>query len=280
MEVIETVTEFRRARREVAGSLGLVPTMGYLHKGHLSLVRRAKAENDKVAVSIFVNPTQFSPSEDLKTYPRELARDLEMLEKEAVDLVLVPSEEEMYPVSFDTWVEVGTLTRRLEAESRPRHFLGVATVVAKLFNIVVPNRAYFGEKDAQQLRVIRKMVSDLNMDIEIVGMETVREPDGLAISSRNVYLNPQERGAATILWKSLSAAREMIVGGEKRARVVKDSITGLIKSEPLARLDYVSVADSETLDELSTIDRPALVSLAAWIGETRLIDNITVEKGS
>ena len=276
MEIIETIAQFRRSRSKVTGALGLVPTMGYLHEGHLALVRHARARNDCVAVSIFVNPTQFSPTEDLKTYPRDLERDLELLEREGVDLVLAPSEEQMYPVTFDTWIEVGTLTRGLEAESRPRHFLGVATVVAKLFNVVQPHRAYFGDKDAQQIRVIRKMVADLNMDLEIVGVPTVREADGLAISSRNVYLDSEERKAAVVLYRSLSKARDMIGEGETRVQAVKDAVTGLIGSEPLARLDYVSVADSETLDELLTIDRRVLVSLAVWIGETRLIDNVTV----
>ena len=260
----------------MAGSLGLVPTMGYLHEGHLALVRRAKAENDRVAVSVFVNPTQFSPTEDLKTYPRDLERDLEMLEKEEVDLVLAPSEEQMYPspsIPGSRWARSPEVSKR---SPDPGIFWGVATVVAKLFNVVLPQRAYFGEKDGQQIRVIRKMVTDLNMDLEIVGVATVREPDRLAISSRNVYLDPGQRKAAAVLYKSLSKVRDMISGGEIRVQVVKDVVTSLIGSEPQARLDYISVADSETLDELLTIDRSVLVSLAVWIGETRLIDNVTV----
>ncbi|MFQ5934505.1 MAG: pantoate--beta-alanine ligase, partial [Dehalococcoidia bacterium] len=208
MKVLETVAQLRRARKEVAVSLGFVPTMGYLHQGHLALVHRARADNDVVVVSIFVNPIQFGPSEDLETYPRDLQRDLDLLRGEGVDLVFVPPSEEMYPDSFDTWVEVGSITDRLEGVSRPEHFRGVATVVAKLFNIVRPDRAYFGEKDAQQLRVVRKMVKELDMGLEVVAVPTVREPDGLAISSRNVRLSSEERRAATVLWKALTRARE------------------------------------------------------------------------
>ncbi|MEE9198180.1 MAG: pantoate--beta-alanine ligase [Dehalococcoidia bacterium] len=277
MKLLETVPEFRRARAEVVGSLGLVPTMGYLHEGHLALVRRARAENDLVAVSIFVNPSQFGPAEDYQTYPRDLQRDLALLEREGVDLVFAPSVEELYPPGFDTWVEMEGLAGRLEGESRPGHFRGVVTVVAKLFNIVRPHRAYFGQKDAQQLWLIGKMVADLNMDLELVAVPTVRETDGLALSSRNAYLSPQERRVAPILWKALTAARELWEGGEQDAEAIRKAMTALIEEESLARVDYVSVADSDTLEELDAIDRPALVSLAVWIGETRLIDNITLE---
>lgn len=276
MKLLESIAEFRRARAEVPGSLGLVPTMGYLHRGHMALVKRAREENDSVAVSIFVNPTQFGPSEDYQTYPRDLRRDLGLLRAEGVKLVFAPPPKEIYSPGFDTWVEVGALAERLEGASRPDHFRGVATVVVKLFNIVRPDRAYFGQKDAQQVRVIEKMVADLDLGLEVVAVPTVRESDGLAVSSRNTYLSPEERKAATVLWSSLSAARDQWAQGETRARILKKVITSTIEQEPLARLDYISTADSNSLEELDTIDRPTLVSLAVWIGKTRLIDNITL----
>ena len=276
MKLLESIAEFRRARAEVSGSLGLVPTMGYLHRGHMALVKRAREENDSVAVSIFVNPTQFGPSEDYQAYPRDLRRDLELLKAEGVKLVFAPPSEEIYPPGFDTWVEVGALAERLEGASRPDHFRGVATVVMKLFNIVRPDRAYFGQKDAQQVRVIEKMVADLDLGLEVVAVPTVRESDGLAVSSRNTYLSPEERKAAAGLWRSLSAARGRLAQGEAEACILKKVITSMIAKEPLARLDYISVADSNSLDELDTIDRPTLVSLAVWVGKTRLIDNITL----
>ena len=250
--------------------------MGHLHEGHLALVRRAREENDTVAVSIFVNPTQFGPSEDFQTYPRDMPRDLALLKREDVDLVFSPPPNEMYPSSFDTWVEVGALTRKLEGASRPGHFKGVATVVIKLFNIVQPTRAYFGQKDAQQLLVITKMVEDMNVDLELIAVPTVREPDGLAMSSRNAYLTPQERKAAVILWQALTTAKEMWKKGERNAEEIRKVMSYLIEEEPLAKLDYVSVADPESLEELGKIDRGALVSLAVWIGKTRLIDNISL----
>ncbi len=276
MKLLESIAEFRQARAEVSGSLGLVPTMGYLHRGHMALVKRAREENDSVAVSIFVNPTQFGPSEDYQTYPKDPRRDLELLKAEGVKLVFAPPPEEMYSPGFDSWVGVGALAERLEGASRPDHFRGVATVVMKLFNIVRPDRAYFGQKDAQQVRVIEKMVADLDLGLEVVAVPTVRESDGLAVSSRNTYLSPEERKAATVLWRSLSAARDRWAKGEARARTLKRVITSTIEKEPLARLDYISVADSNSLEELDTIDRPTLVSLAVWIGKTRLIDNITL----
>ncbi len=276
MKLLDSVVEFRRARAEVPGSLGLVPTMGFLHRGHMALVKRAREENDSVAVSIFINPTQFGPSEGYQTYPRDLRRDLELLKAEGVKLVFAPPPEEIYSPGFDTWVEVGTLAERLEGASRPDHFRGVATVVMKLFNIVRPDRAYFGQKDAQQVRVIEKMVADLDLCLEVVAVATVREPDGLAISSRNTHLSPEERKAATVLWSSLSAARDRWAQGEARARILKKVIVSTIDKEPLARLDYVSTADSKSLEEVDTIDRPTLVSLAVWIGKTRLIDNVTL----
>ena len=274
MQVVKTIAELRELRRCLTGSVGFVPTMGYLHEGHLALVKHARAENAIVVVSIFVNPTQFGPSEDLGTYPRDLDRDLKLLEKEKTDIVFVPSEEEMYPPGFSSWVEVEKMTERLEGASRPGHFRGVATVVAKLFNIVQPTKAYFGQKDAQQAIVIKRMVADLNMMVEIVVVPTVRESDGLAMSSRNTYLSPKERQAATVLFRALSLARQLWQGGEKDADKIRYEIKSLIEKEPLAKVDYVSIADAATLEELDMIDRPALASLAVRVGRTRLIDNI------
>ncbi len=258
-------------------SVGFVPTMGYLHNGHLALVKQARAENSAVVVSIFVNPTQFGPTEDFKTYPRDTERDLAMLQKEKTDIVFMPSPEEMYPERFSSWVDVEKITDRLEGSHRPGHFRGVATVVAKLFNIVEPTRAYFGQKDAQQVLVIQKMVKDLNMNLAIVVSPTVREGDGLAMSSRNIYLNPQERQAATVLFKALTLAQSLWKKGERDAETVRRQMTSLISEEPLAKIEYVSIADAQTLEELPEIDRLALVSLAVKIGKTRLIDNILLE---
>ena len=276
MKVITTVEEMKELRSQLAGSVGLVPTMGYLHGGHLELVRRARMENLTAVVSIFVNPTQFGPSEDFATYPRDTERDLALLEKERVGVVFMPGAQEMYPEGFSSWVDVEKITERLEGELRPGHFRGVTTVVAKLFNIVQPDKAYFGQKDAQQLAVIKKMVSDLNMNLEIVTVPTVREPDGLALSSRNTHLSTRERSAAVILWEALYRAQELWGKGERSAERLRQEMTALIASEPLAEIDYVSVADPETLEELEEIDRPALVSLAVRIGKTRLIDNTTL----
>jgi len=277
MQVVKTIPEIRALRQQLSGSVGFVPTMGYLHEGHLALVKQARIENSVVIVSIYVNPTQFGPREDFGAYPRELNRDLELLRGEGVDIVFVPSDEEMYPPEFSSWMDVGKVTERLEGASRPGHFRGVATIVAKLFNIVQPSRAYFGQKDAQQAVVIKRMVADLNMGIEIVVVPTVRESDGLAMSSRNIYLSPGERQAATILYKALTLARQLRRGGEKDAGKISRQMTSLIQKEPLAQIDYFSIADAETLEELSLIDRPALASLAVRIGKTRLIDNMPLE---
>ncbi|HWR69703.1 MAG TPA: pantoate--beta-alanine ligase [Dehalococcoidia bacterium] len=274
MKVISTVAEFKEARRKIRGTVGFVPTMGYLHEGHLFLARRAKAENDVSAVSIFVNPTQFGPKEDFARYPRDPDRDLALLEKERTDLVLMPPVEEMYPPGISTWVDVEGVTKRLEGAARPGHFRGVATVVAKLFNIVEPSKAYFGQKDAQQVVVIQKMVTDLNMNLEVVAVPTLREPDGLAMSSRNVYLNPEERQAAVVLWRSMNLVKGLQQKGERDAEKLRNEMVALIKKEPLARIDYVSIADPRTLDELSHIKGSALVSMAVYIGKTRLIDNL------
>ncbi|WP_448605309.1 pantoate--beta-alanine ligase [Thermoflexus hugenholtzii] len=274
MRVVHTIAEARAVRWALPGTWGFVPTMGYLHEGHLSLVRRARAENDRVAVSIFVNPTQFGPHEDYARYPRDLERDLRLLEPLGVDLVFVPSVEEMYPPGFQTWVIVEEVSRPLEGASRPGHFRGVATVVAKLFNILQPDRAYFGQKDAQQTVVIRRMVQDLNIPVEIVICPTVREPDGLAMSSRNTYLSPEERRAATVLFRALQAAKARYEAGERDAERLREAMREVIRAEPLARIDYVSVAHPETLQELERVEGPALLSLAVYIGTTRLIDNI------
>jgi pantoate--beta-alanine ligase len=277
MKVIETIAEMKQVRVKLTEPVGFVPTMGYLHDGHLSLVKRARAENPTEVVSIFVNPTQFGPQEDFKSYPRDTERDLALLEKENTDIVFMPPADEMYPSRFDSWVEAGDITRKLEGASRPTHFRGVTTVVAKLFNITQPTRAYFGQKDAQQLIVIRKMVSDLNMNLEIIACPTIREPDGLAMSSRNTYLNTEERKAATVLYQALNLARQLWSQGEKDAGKIRKEMTELIQQQPLAHIDYVSIADNETLEELEEVKPPALASLAVKIGKPRLIDNIVIE---
>ncbi|MCL0058986.1 pantoate--beta-alanine ligase [Dehalococcoidia bacterium] len=274
MKVALTIPAMKEIRGELPEPVGFVPTMGYLHEGHLSLVRRARGENRSVAVSIFVNPTQFGPQEDFETYPRDTERDLTLLRGEGTDVVFLPEAEEMYPADFNSWIVVEGMTEMLEGASRPGHFRGVATIVAKLLNIVQPNRAYFGQKDAQQALVIKKMVADLNMNPQIIVAPTVREPDGLAMSSRNIYLNPEERQAALVLWKSLSLAQQLRSGGEKSADRIRRQMIALIEGEPRALIDYVSIADPGSLRELDEIDSPALVSLAVWIGKTRLIDNV------
>lgn len=278
MDVIETVAAMEEARSGLEGAVGLVPTMGALHEGHLSLIRRAREDCGHVVVSVFVNPTQFGPGEDFETYPRDFDHDLWLLEAEGVGVVFAPSRDEMYPPEFHDWVEVeGPLTSRLEGESRPRFFRGVTTVCARLFRIVRPHRAYFGEKDAQQLRVVRAMVRQERLPVEVIGLPTVREPDGLAMSSRNAYLSPEERRAALAVPRALDLARGMIErDGVRDAQAVRDAVRELIAAEPLARFDYVSVSDDETLVELDEIGRPALVLLAVYVGSTRLIDNARV----
>jgi len=277
MKVIEKIDDMKRLRKQLTEPVGFVPTMGYLHKGHLALVRWARTENPSLVISIFVNPTQFGPQEDFNQYPRDTERDLALLEKERVDIVFMPSVDEMYPPQFNSWVEVGKITERLEGASRPGHFRGVTTVVAKLFNIIQPTRAYFGQKDAQQVVVIKKMVAELNMNLEIVTVPTMREPDGLAISSRNTYLNPEERKAATVLYQAISLAQKLWLQGETNAQAIRQQMLALIQKEPLATIDYVSITDTKTLDELDTVKPPALVSLAVKIGNTRLIDNVVLE---
>jgi pantoate--beta-alanine ligase len=276
MQVVETVAGMKQLRKQVAEPVGFVPTMGYLHQGHIAIVNRARAENATVVVSIFVNPTQFGPKEDFQKYPRDPQRDLALLEKAGTDIVFMPTAEEMYPPGYDTWVDLGDITGRLEGASRPGHFRGVATVCNQLFNIVQPHRAYFGQKDAQQLLVIQKMVADLNMNLEIVPFPTIREPDGLAMSSRNVYLNPEQRRAAVVLYQALTLAQKLFAEGARDAGELRRRMTDLINKEPLARIDYVSVADTATLAELDRIDKKAVVSMAVFMGQTRLIDNVVL----
>ncbi len=274
MQVVETIGEIRKLRQSLGNSVGLVPTMGYLHEGHLALVKQARGENSVVVVSIYVNLSQFVPGEDFRTYPRDLSRDLKLLEQEKTDVVFVPSDDVMYPPGFSSWVDVGKVTERLEGASRPGHFRGVATVCTKLFNIVQPTRAYFGQKDAQQAIVIKRMVAELNMNLEIVVVPTVRESNGLALSSRNVYLNPDERRAAAVLFEALSLAKQLWQDGQKDGDNIRQQMVWRIQREPLAQIDYVSIADSNTLEELNHVDRPALASLAVRIGKARLIDNV------
>jgi pantoate--beta-alanine ligase len=274
MKVVTTLAELRDTRIELPDPFGLVPTMGYLHEGHISLVRRARQECKSVGVSIFVNPTQFSPNEDLDAYPRDLENDLRLLEAEDVDLVWTPTEDEMYPSEYQTWVVVEKLTRVLEGANRPGHFRGVTTVVAKLFNAAQPDRAYFGQKDAQQAIVIRQMVRDVNFPIEVVVCPTVREHDGLAMSSRNAYLNREQRSAATVLYRALTVAVEAFEAGERNAGTLRDRMSDVLSKEPLANPQYMSVADPETLEELSGAVERALLSIAVFVGEIRLIDNV------
>lgn len=276
MEVLKTIADFRAARAALIGDLGFVPTMGYLHEGHMSLVRNARAQNERVAVSVFVNPAQFGPNEDFARYPRDEERDLKMLREAEVDLVFMPGVEEMYPPGASTYVDVGPISDILEGRFRPGHFRGVATVVLKLFEIVRPARAYFGRKDAQQLVVIRKMVRDLNLDVQIEAVETVREPDGLAMSSRNTYLSTVERESALCLHKTLSLAKEMWTRGVRDAGAYRSRMREVIEGEAGTNIDYISVANPETLEELVRIQGPALVSMAVRIGGTRLIDNVTL----
>ncbi len=282
MKVVVGLAELRLARESLANPMGLITTMGFLHEGHLSLVRRAVQECVSVGVSIFINPAQFGPTEDLDNYPVDLERDLDLLKAEQVDLVWTPTEAAMYGAGYQTWVEVEELTRYLEGEIREEHFRGVATVVTKMFNSFQPNRAYFGQKDAQQAIVIRRMVQDLNFPIEVIVCPTLREADGLAMASRNSYLNPDERRAATVLYRALSAANELFNTGEREADGLRAEMVTLLRTEPLARAEYASVADPETLEELHGPLERALISMAVFIGKTRLIDNMTVgeERGS
>lgn len=280
MRVVEKVNDVRATVKEWKAKglkVGFVPTMGYLHEGYESLIRKASEENDRVVVSIFVNPIQFGPKEDLSTYPRDLYRDSKVCERAGADIIFHPENEEMYFGDFSTFVDMSGLTAGLCGKSRPNHFRGVCTVVTKLFNIVSPDRAYFGEKDAQQLAVIKRMVRDLNIDIEIIGCHIVREKDGLAKSSRNTYLSVEERNAATILNKSLTLAKEKIQSGERNSEVIIKLIEEILNSEKLARVDYIEVVDSLSMEKVERIEKSVLVAIAVFIGKTRLIDNFTYE---
>jgi len=277
MRIAATIAEVRAWRSQAPEPVGLVPTMGYLHSGHRSLVERARSENRSVAVSLFVNPTQFGPQEDLASYPRDFERDRDLLEAAGCDLLFAPQAAELYPAGCETRVDVGSVATPLEGARRPGHFAGVATIVLKLLNIVRPRKAYFGQKDAQQLRVIQRMVRDLDLDVEIVACPTVREPDGLAMSIRNTYLDPAQRAAATVLIRALRAVAAAHSGGERDAERLRQGARRVLDAEPLARTDYVSVADATSLAELDRVEGPALASLAVHVGRARLIDNLLLD---
>ena len=278
MRVIRTNNEMSQACREAVKPVGLVPTMGALHAGHLSLVDQARADNLTVAVSIFVNPTQFGDLKDLEKYPRDLEGDLEMLRDHGVDLVYVPTVDEVYPEGFDPWVDVGPLAEKLEGLHRPGHFRGVATVVSKLFNVMQPDRAYFGQKDGQQVVVIQKLARDLDMGVEVVVMPTIREPDGLAMSSRNVQLSADQRQAASVVHQALHRAYQLWIGCERNGDVLREAASQILQAEPMVdSIDYVSVAGMSTLDESGHVDGRAMVSVAVHMGAVRLIDNIVLE---
>jgi pantoate--beta-alanine ligase len=279
MEVVNSVERMREISRDLrrkAKEVGLVPTMGAFHEGHLSLIREARRRDEVVVVSLFVNPLQFGPSEDYEQYPRDLERDVALASCLGVDFLFAPSAEEIYPQRFDTYVTVEGLSGKLCGISRPGHFRGVTTVVAKLFNLILPRRAYFGQKDAQQAIIVGKMIRDLDWDIELVMLPTVREEDGLAMSSRNLYLSQQERQEATVLYRSLCWAAERIKAGEKEAGGIREGIREMICSMPSARIDYISVVDPETLEEIERIEGKVLVALAVWFGRARLIDNLII----
>ena len=280
MDICYTIKDVRErvnAWKREELTIGFVPTMGYLHEGHKSLMEAARANNDRVVVSVFVNPMQFGPNEDLESYPRDFEKDSALCESVGVDLIFHPEPEEMYADGFCSYVDMNGLTTELCGKSRPIHFRGVQTVVLKLFNIVKPDTAYFGQKDAQQLAVIKRMVKDLNVDTEIVGCPIVREADGLAKSSRNTYLNPDERKAALILSRSLKLGRELIENGETDSKAVIKAITDSINTEPLAKIDYVDVVDFDTITPVDKIGKSVLVAIAVYIGKTRLIDNFIIE---
>lgn len=280
MRIVKTIDEIRaqvKKWRAEGLTVGLVPTMGYLHEGHASLIDTSHRDNDRTVVSDFVNPMQFGPSEDLESYPRDIDRDAKLAEEHGADIIFNPESEEMYHEGFSSFVDMTVLTQELCGLSRPVHFRGVCTVVSKLFNIVKPDRAYFGKKDAQQLAVIRHMADDLNMDIEIIGCPIIRENDGLAKSSRNTYLNEAERKAALVLSKSVFLGMELVKNGEKSCQVITGKMRELIESEPLAKIDYVKIVDCKTMQQITDIDRPALCAIAVFIGKTRLIDNFFTE---
>jgi pantoate--beta-alanine ligase len=277
MKIIDTIAEMKKYRHSLTGDVGFVPTMGYLHEGHLSHILRSKKENAVSGASIFVNPTQFGPNEDFERYPRDYPRDFAMLEKAGADFVFLPTPQEMYPPEYDTWVDVQAVTAVLEGAIRPGHFRGVATVVTKLFNIVEPTRAYFGQKDAQQCVVIKKMAKDLNMNLEVIIGPTLRESDGLAMSSRNVYLSPEERAQAPVLNQSLLLAKQLWDKGERDCQTIGKAMEDLIKQKPLGRIEYISIANAYTLKELQNAQIPLVISMAVKFGKTRLIDNLLLE---
>lgn len=282
MKIISTVAETRAIIKEWKKNglkVGLVPTMGYLHEGHLSLIKKAVSENDRVVVSIFVNPTQFGPNEDYETYPRDIDKDSALCESAGADIIFHPEASEMYPKGACTYVNMTGLTDALCGKSRPTHFQGVCTVVSKLFNITTPDNAYFGQKDAQQLAVIKRMVKDLNFDINITGCPIVREEDGLAKSSRNTYLNKEERKAALVLHKSITCGQSLVNNGERNASVVINRMKDIINAEPLAKTDYVEIVDMNTMESVSVIKGEILCAIAVYIGKTRLIDNFIVNVG-
>ncbi|WP_041223362.1 pantoate--beta-alanine ligase [Dehalococcoides mccartyi] len=274
MRIIRTVAEMQKLHREICGPVGLVPTMGYLHEGHLSLIRASKKQDLNTVASIFVNPTQFGPHEDFKKYPRDEKRDMAMLENAGVDYVFAPSVEEMYPPGFDSWVEPGVLQERLEGAVRPGHFRGVCTVVAKLFTIICPAKAYFGQKDYQQYLIIKKMASDLNLDVSVEMLPIVRESDGLALSSRNTYLSASERKAALVLYRSLLTAKSLFAAKEYNPEIIRRKMTEEIQRESLAEIDYVSLSDQDTLGEADKVSIKTIALVAARFGKTRLIDNM------
>jgi len=276
MITVNTIKDLRKVRQELPSPVGLVPTMGFLHEGHLSLVQKANEDCESVLVSIFVNPTQFGPNEDFNTYPRDIGRDLEKLEQHGVSVVWMPEIDEMYPQGFQTWVEVKELSKYLEGKERPGHFKGVATVVTKLFTAVNPDKAYFGQKDAQQAVIIKRLVTDLNIPVDIVVCPIKREVDGLAMSSRNVYLSTDQRQAATVLYRALNEARQSFQAGVTDAEQLREILREIIGSEPLAEIQYVSCANPITLEEINGEVQRALLSLAVKFGSTRLIDNIII----
>lgn len=273
MEIVRTLEELRSAKGKMKGTVGLVPTMGFLHAGHISLVKRARKECDHVVVSIFVNPTQFAPNEDFASYPRDLERDAALVKEAGAELVFAPLDDVMYPEGFQTYVTVEEVTKVLEGAMRPTHFRGVTTVVAKLFNAVQPDKAYFGQKDAQQVAVLSRMVKDLNYNLEMVICPIVREKDGLALSSRNTYLDESQRKAALVLSRALRHARSIFASGERSTKAIREAMDGVFAAEPAAKVQYISIADTVTLQEIDRIESKALVSMAVYMGKTRLIDN-------
>ena len=278
MEIVRTLEELRAVKKNMKGSIGLVPTMGFLHAGHISLVKRARQECDHVVVSIFVNPTQFAPNEDFASYPRDLDRDAALVKEAGAELVFAPLDDVMYPEGYQTYVTVEEVTKVLEGAMRPTHFRGVTTVVAKLFNAVQPDKAFFGQKDAQQVAVLSRMVKDLNYNLEMVVCPIVREKDGLALSSRNTYLDESQRKAALVLSRSLREARAAFASGERSVKAIREAMDGVFAGEPAAKVQYISIADTVTLQEIDSIESKALVSMAVYMGKTRLIDNTVLGK--